>query len=137
MYQVLDRLLSAETTVDSWYDDGCIIAGEILSEFTHTDWEELTNNVQKKSVEWQKKLAYCLDSTCNEYELSILLSLLSTEDEELFEICIDTLRSFTTMESKIMILENPRIIERVNELLSTVSLPVKKVLEDFLTKIQS
>ena len=30
MYKELDNLLSAETTVDSWYDDGCVIAIEIL-----------------------------------------------------------------------------------------------------------
>ncbi len=30
MYKQLDNLLSAVTTVDSWYDDGCIIAAESL-----------------------------------------------------------------------------------------------------------
>jgi len=137
MYKELDTLLSANTTVDSWYD-GCVIANEILAEFSSSDWEELSNQVLSKPVEWQRKLAYCLDNECNMYELNVLIALLSTDDAELFEICIDTLRSFTNQESKKMILDNPVIIQRVNILLSqTSSLPVKNMLQDFLSKIHS
>ena len=50
----LDHLLSADTTEDSWYDDGCIIASEILSKFSTKDWETLSNNVLTKSLDWQK-----------------------------------------------------------------------------------
>ncbi|WP_422659852.1 hypothetical protein ACK8P5_04825 [Paenibacillus sp. EC2-1] len=138
MYKELNNLLSADTTVDSWYDDGCVIANEILEDFTPSDWDELSNQVPNKPVEWQKKLAYCLDNECNMYELNILISLLSTNDVELFEICIDTLRSFTTQESKEMILDNPIILQRVNNiLLHTSSLPVKSMLQDFLSKIHT
>ncbi|MED1470571.1 hypothetical protein [Bacillus salipaludis] len=137
MYRELDNLLSADTTEDSWYDEGCVIASEILSEFSPKDWEELSSKVLIKPLEWQKKLAYCMDSNCNMYELTILLSLLRIEDEELFEICIDTLRSFTTPESKQIILADPSILHRVNNILSKASIPVKKVLEDFLVKIHS
>ncbi|MGF7048377.1 hypothetical protein J2T13_002885 [Paenibacillus sp. DS2015] len=135
MYKELDNLLSADTTVDSWYDDGCVIASEMLSEFNPSDWADLSNQVHNKPIEWQRKLAYCLDNECNVNEFNILLSLLSTNDEELFEICIDTLRSFENEEIKKMILDNPKILERVNDLLHTASVPVKKMLQDFLSKI--
>ncbi|WP_379140886.1 hypothetical protein [Paenibacillus sp. sgz500992] len=135
MYKELDNLLSADTSVDSWYDDGCVIASEMLSEFNPSDWVELSNQVQNKPIEWQRKLAYCLDNECNVNEFNILLSLLSTNDEELFEICIDTLRSFTNQEIKKMILDNPNILQRINDSLHTASLPVKKMLQDFLSKI--
>ncbi|MGG3858240.1 hypothetical protein ABET41_09765 [Metabacillus fastidiosus] len=137
MYRELDKLISAYVTEDSWYDDGCIIASEILIEFSPKDWEELSIQVHTKPLEWQKKLAYCMDSNCNMYEMIILLSLLPTEDDELFEICIDTLRSFTAPESKEKILKDPSILLRVTDMLSKVSIPVKKVLEDFLIKIHS
>lgn len=137
MFKELDNLLSAETTVDSWYDDGCVIASEILSEFSPSDWDELSNQVLSKPIEWQRKIAYCLDNKCSVHELNILISLLSTNDEELFEICIDTLRSYSSQESKNMILDNPQILQRVNDLLPTASIPVKKMLEDFLAKIRS
>lgn len=133
MYKELDNLLSADTSVDSWYDDGCVIASEMLSEFNPSDWVELSNQVQNKPIEWQRKLAYCLDNECNVNEFNILLSLLSTNDEELFEICIDTLRSFTNQEVKKMILDNPNILQRINDSLHTASLPVKKMLQDFLS----
>ncbi|AIQ19735.1 hypothetical protein H70357_25725 [Paenibacillus sp. FSL H7-0357] len=135
MYKELDNLLSADTSVDSWYDDGCVIASEMLSEFNPSDWVELSNQVQNKPIEWQRKLAYSLDNECNVNEFNILLSLLSTNDEELFEICIDTLRSFTNQEIKKMILDNPNILQRINDSLHTASLPVKKMLQDFLSKI--
>ncbi|MCM3025305.1 hypothetical protein M3584_00225 [Bacillus safensis] len=109
MFKELDNLLSADTTVDSWYDDGCLIASEILSEFSLNDWEELSNQVLNKPIEWQRKIAYCLDNECNEYELNILIGLLNTNDKELFEICIDTLRSFPIEESKKLILKHPQI----------------------------
>lgn len=136
MYKELDNLLSADTGVDSWYDDGCVIASEMLSEFSPSDWDELANHVLNKPIDWQRKLAYCLDNERNVLELNILLSLLGTNDVELFEICIDTLRSFTDRESKNMILDNPKILQRVNDLLhTTTSIPVKKMLQDFLSKI--
>lgn len=137
MFKELDNLLSADTTVDSWYDDGCVIASEILSEFSPSDWDELSNQVLSKPIEWQRKIAYCLDNKCSVYELNILISLLNTNDEELFEVCIDTLRSYSSQESKNMILDNPQILQRVNDLLPTASIPVRKMLEDFLAKIRS
>jgi len=137
MYKELDNLLSADTTVDSWYDDGCVIASEILSEFSPSDWEELSNQVLSKPIEWQRKIAYCLDNKCNEHELEILVSMLSTHDAELFEICIDTLRSYSSQESKKIILNNPQILQRVNDLLPTASMPVRKILQDFLSKVHS
>lgn len=137
MFKELDNLLSADTTVDSWYDDGCVIASEILSEFSPSDWDELSNQVLSKPIEWQRKIAYCLDNKCSVHELNILTSLLNTNDEELFEACIDTLRSYSSQESKNMILGNPQILQRVNDLLPTASIPVRKMLEDFLVKIRS
>ncbi|CAM4447247.1 hypothetical protein [Paenibacillus tarimensis] len=137
MYRELDNLLSADTTVDSWYDDGCIIASEILSDFSPNDWDELSNQVLSKPIEWQRKIAYCLDNECSSHEHNILISLLNTNDEELFEICIDTLRSYSSQEIKNIILDDPGILQRVNDLLPAASIPVRKMLEDFLAKIQS
>lgn len=137
MYRELDNLLSAETTEDSWYDDGCIIASDILSDFRADDWEKLKNEALTKPLEWQKKLAYCIDNNGSSHEFSILLSLLSIDNEELFEACIDSLRSFVTPESKQMILNDPSILQRINDKLPKASTPVKKILEDFLEKVHS
>ncbi|MCW4358143.1 hypothetical protein K3L72_10145 [Bacillus altitudinis] len=138
MYIELDKLLSADTTVDSWYDEGYILVSEILSYFSLNDWEELSNQVRNKPIEWQRKIAYCLDNECNEYELNILIDLLNINDKELFEICIDTLRSFPIEERKKLILEHPQILERANHLLATTeNSPVKLVLQDFLSKMNS
>lgn len=134
MFRELDNLLSADTTVDSWYDDGCLIASEILSDFSLNDWEELSNQVLNKPIEWQRKIAYCLDNECNEYELNILIDLLNTNDKELFEICIDTLRSFPIEEG----MKHPQILERVNHVVATTENSLVKVIfQDFLSKMNS
>jgi hypothetical protein len=138
MYKELDNFLNPlteDTSVDYWYDCGCVIACEILSEFTPSDWVELSNQVLSKSIEWQRKLAYCLDNECDINELNILLLLINTNDEELFEICVDTLRSFKNQETKQIVLDNPKILQRVNDLLTNASIPVKKMLQDFLSKV--
>ncbi|MFK4473217.1 hypothetical protein ABH897_002948 [Paenibacillus sp. RC73] len=138
MYTDLDEFITEyQHTTDFWYDVGCVMASEKLSKFSSKDWQELSIIVHNRPLEWQKKLAYCLDTSCNKYELEILLSLLSTEDEELFEIYIDTLRSFTTQESKQMILDKPSILNRINDLLPKAGIVSKKMLEDFLTRLNS
>ncbi|MEH7687406.1 hypothetical protein V7192_17365, partial [Bacillus safensis] len=78
--------------------------------------------------------AYCLDNECNEYELNILIDLLNTNDKELFEICIDTLRSFTIEEG----MKHPQILERVNHVVATTENSLVKVIfQDFLSKMNS
>ncbi|NQF15942.1 hypothetical protein HPY31_18770 [Brevibacillus sp. HB1.3] len=136
MYKELDVFITGcQNTVDYWYDDGCIIASDMLAKFSQKDWEDLSSHVLMKPLEWQRKLAYCLDSSCNEHELNILLSLLDTDDEELFVICVDTLRSYTTLEAKQMIRDNPAMLVRVNELLPRAGVATRGVLEDFLVKM--
>ncbi|MFF2531739.1 hypothetical protein ACFVS2_22795 [Brevibacillus sp. NPDC058079] len=136
MYKELDVFITGcQNTVDYWYDYGCIIASDMLVKFSQKDWEDLSSHMLMKPLEWQRKLAYCMDSCCNEHELNILLSLLDTDDEELFVICVDTLRSYTTLEGKQMIRDNPAILVRVNELLPRAGVATRRVLEDFLVKI--
>lgn len=52
----------------------------------------------------------------------------------MFEICIDTLRSFEEREVKKALLTDPNILERVNDLAGTASEPVKKIIQAFLSK---
>ncbi|WP_309294807.1 hypothetical protein [Bacillus spizizenii] len=98
---------------------------------------KIKNEALTKPLEWQKKLAYCMDNNGSSHEFSILLSLLSIDNEELFEVCIDSLRSFVTSESKQMILKDPSILQRINDKVPKASAPVKKILEDFLEKVHS
>ncbi|MBY0595212.1 hypothetical protein [Bacillus bingmayongensis] len=137
MYKEFEDYLFGYFTVDYWYDEGCLIAQEMLLEFSSHDWEELLNMAVTKPLEWQRKLAYLLDNECSMNELKVLLIMLDTDDKELFEICVDTLRSFSSSESKQLILENPSIIQRVNDLIPQAGVATRKILEDFLSKIQS
>ncbi|WP_243521885.1 hypothetical protein [Bacillus pseudomycoides] len=137
MYKEFEDYLFGYFTVDYWYDEGFLIAQEMLLEFSSHDWKELLNTAVTKPLEWQRKLAYCLDNECSMNELKALLIMLDTDDKELFEICVDTLRSFTSSESKQLILENPSIIQRVNDLIPQAGVATRKILKDFLSNIYS
>lgn len=134
MYNELDELLLEETTVDSWYDDGFSIAQDILNQFSNDDWQELSNEVLKKDLDWQKKIVYCLDNQVIEEELNIICKLILIDDEELFEMCIDALRAFDNELGHSFIKKNPQIIIEVEKKINTAGNATKRVLEDFLRK---
>lgn len=133
MYKELDILLTDFQDADNyWYDVGCLTAEKIIPMFKQEDWNELSDDLLTKSLGWQKKLAYCLGNGSNLEELKILLTLASIEDADLFEVCIDSLRSFTSVENKQIILENRFIIERVTELIPNAGEFSRKIFQDFL-----
>ena len=134
MYNELDELLLEETTVDSWYDDGFSIAQDILNQFSNDDWQELSNEVLKKDLDWQKKLVYCLDNQVIEEELNIICKLILIDDEELFEMCIDALRAFDNELGHSFIEKNPQIVIEVEKKINITGNATKRVLEDFLRK---
>ena len=134
MYNELDELLLEETTVDSWYDDGFSIAQDILNQFSNDDWQELSNEVLKKDLDWQRKLVYCLDNQVIEEELNIICKLIVIDDEELFEMCIDALRGFDNELGHSFIRKNPKIIIDVKKRVNVVGNATKRVLEDSLRK---
>ena len=134
MYNELDELLLEETTVDSWYDDGFSIAQDILNQFSNDDWQELSKEVLKKDLDWQKKLVYCLDNQVIEEELNIICKLILIDDEELFEMCIDALRAFDNELGHSFIKKNPQIVIEVEKKINITGNATKRVLEDFLRK---
>lgn len=132
MYKELDDLLSEESTIDSWYDDGFLIAQDIMTNFLKEDWEELSENVLHKHPEWQKKLVYCLDHQIIEEEIAIINKLFDTEDEELLEMCIDALRSFDNELGHTYISRHPEIIEMAEKKMHAAGNATKRMLQNFL-----
>lgn len=132
MYKELDKFLSEETTIDSWYDEGFSIAQDMLLHFSEKDWKELSYCVLSKPLEWQKKLIYCLDNEIIDEELNVIIKLISVNDDELFEMCIDALRSFNNELGHNYVKENHDIIKMVENKIESSGNAAKRVLEDFL-----
>lgn len=132
MYRELDKLLSEESTIDSWYDDGFLIAQNIMNDFSGNDWEKLSNDVLNKDLEWQKKLVYCLDNQIIQEELEIIGKLFCTKDDELLEMCIDALRSFDNEMGHRYVKMYPQIIEEATKRMDMAGNATKKMLESFL-----
>jgi len=136
MYEELNEILSENSSEDSWYDDGFMYAQELLNDFTDKDWGKLFQSINDKNDKWKIRLAYCIDDDLGINGLELLLNMLE-ESDEVVETTIDSLRSFNSEEHKKMIVSNSRVIDTAQKLLEKASLPVKKVLEDFLKDIKN
>ena len=116
MYTKLENYLSGYFHTNYWYDEGVEIAQDIISNFTDKDWEHLLKKLPKQNMEWKKKLAYCLYNDKNKYELLTLIELLHTEDKELLEIVLDSLRSFMNQETTNFLMHDTEIVNQIKNL---------------------
>ncbi|RIX60098.1 hypothetical protein D3P08_00450 [Paenibacillus nanensis] len=138
MYEELDEYLSGYFTEDYWYDEGFSIAREILERFNNIDWEKLQENILSKPIDWQIRYAYCVDSDINdEVIIQSLILLSSIDDNELFTTCVDSLRVMVNPNNKANVSSNKPIMERIEKMLPECGAATKKVLEDFIRKIQN
>ena len=97
MYKKLDEYLSGYFKDDYWYDEGVIIAQEMLNKFTKNDWVNLIAELKMKPLQWQIKYAYIADAGINDKSIAKSLFLLMENDnEELNEVCKDSLRCITS-----------------------------------------
>ena len=137
MYEELDEYLSGFFTEDYWYDEGFGIAREMLEDFNGNDWGKLLDNILSKSIEWQIRFAYCVDSDINDEVIIKSLSLLSSIDnDDLFQTCIDSLRCIINSNNIGIISNDKTIMQRVEKILPKCGIATRKIFEDFLTKFK-
>ena len=133
MYTELNSLLEQNVTDDAWYDDGFLVAQDIMNNFVAEDWKRLGEEVLSKDIEWQKKLAYCIDNQLIEEELNIICKLLQVKNDELLEMCVDSLRSFDNEVGHLYIKNNPQIIQMVKSRIKNAGTIEKIILEKLLS----
>lgn len=133
MYTELNSLLEQNVTDDAWYDDVFLVAQDIMNNFVAEDWKRLGEEVLSKDIEWQKKLAYCIDNQLIEEELNIICKLLQVKNDELLEMCVDSLRSFDNEVGHLYIKNNPQIIQMVKSRIKNAGTIEKIILEKFLS----
>lgn len=138
MFDIFDKYLlefaEEDFAVDYWYDEGIDIAEDMLYKFEDNDWKVLLETTSDRTIEWQKRLASCMHDGSNIEQLKVLLRLLETDDSELFEIVVDSLRGFTSEESINLIQGNSHIVSKIKELLPKAGDATKRVFEEFLKK---
>lgn len=135
--EYMKDFLDEDSSLDFWYDIASEDASKLLLLFTDSDWLELVKELNSQPLEFKKKLAYCLDNVENAHQLKVLLLLTNTEDKELLELCIDSLRGFMNNNNTIkLISQNKVLIDDIKRALPDVSIVTRKVYEDFLSKLE-
>ena len=135
MYDKLKKYLLGYLPENYWYDEGVYIARDIISNFTENDWKLLLEQLSEQNIEWKKKLAYCLYDDSNKYELFTLLELLNTDNEELLEISLDSLRDFVNKKNANFFTNNSQIINQIKRLYYNSNKPTQIILIDLINKI--
>lgn len=135
MYEELDEYLSSSFSIDYWYDEGVVIATDILRKFDKSDWEKLLRNILSKPTEWQTRFAYSTSDIINENVLESLVLLSGIENDELFETCIDSLRVLANSNSKFKVSNDKVIKEKVEKAMQKCDSVTKQVFEDFLKRL--
>lgn len=117
---------------DYWYDCAILEAIEILKQFSQKDWDLLLKQLNFQSLFWKKRLVECLGDLQNQYELKVILSIICTENEDLFITCIDALRG---LDLSCLDSEKKQLLQRTQAILkATISLSSKRILTEFLYK---
>lgn len=129
--EFMKDFLDEDSSPDFWYDIASEDARKLLLMFSESDWLEMINELDFQPLEFKKKLAYCLDNTESIHQLKILLLLANTQDKELLEICVDSLRNFMG-NNRDLILQNKPLIDNIKEILPNVGVATRKVYEDFI-----
>ncbi|MDE6779921.1 MAG: hypothetical protein K2J40_00470 [Ruminococcus sp.] len=128
IFRSLDMILSYKDTMDYWYDEGFCYARELLEDFSEDDWKALSAVILSKGADYQKKLVYCFDGADEVHELKIIEKLLSVDDDELFIICVDSLRNFSIDSLNKRLLDKIKAKSDIPDKLSGI------VIEEFLKK---
>ena len=139
MFTEFDEYLKAFQSDDFnfnyWNDEGFTIAQEMLEAFQDADWQELAGCLTERTDGWKKRLAYCLDDNTEPRQLDLLLRMADTEDDELLETVIDSLRIFLTGEGLARLAGNGELIESARALLPRAGRPGQMVIMNFLVKV--
>lgn len=112
--ELITEMSQDNVSDDFFYDIGVIDATQILSKFDCNDWRKLEKNIVGKNDEWKKKAIYCFEGEFPE-ELLVVLAAIDTDNMELFEVCVDSLRLMINENNKSMILENTKFIQKLKE----------------------
>jgi len=131
MFKEFDNYLSSQMSMDYWHNEASDIAEDMIDEFEMQDWEILINELPSKSIDYKKKLAYCINDNGNPCELSALMCMLDTDNDELLLICIGSLVYFLNTNNKKIFLENDVLLNKIDILMSSSNLVAHKVCENF------
>lgn len=134
MFEELDRYIKEFETedfaVDYWYDEGFIIAEDMIEKFEESDWDALFIELPNRTIGWKRRLAYCLNDFDNLRQLELLLILADSDDDELFEISVDALRVFKNKQ--IMIQKSSQIKQKIEMLMPKAGIVTRKIFQEFL-----
>lgn len=128
----INDMSTENASEDYWYDIGVDEAKNILVKFSQQDWSLLRKLIKNKSVEWQKKVIYSFEGENAEQEIRIIFDVINIDNNELFDMCIDSLRCLINENTRSLILKRPEVLEKVQSLVLENNGIMQKIYVDFL-----
>ena len=129
----LDYLLSQDYSTDSWYDEGFLFARELLDKFTEHDWNEIIILSEHRDVEWEKKIVYCVNK--DYYRgLDLIRKIIKSNDRELKEMCIDSLRDYDSDVLRRYFREHDELNDCIHGFDANDSIIGKKIMDDLMAR---
>lgn len=135
--EYISEFLDEDFSSDFWYDVAAIKASEMMGKFNQSDWDVLFQELNNKSLERKKKLAYCIENSESGNELKALLIMIDTTDDELSQMCVDSMKIFVIEQNKELFLKNEALVKHINRLMISSNDITKKVYQDFISKLNS
>lgn len=131
MFSDFENYLKLYFLTDYWYDEGIVIASDILANFNEQDWNDLKDRYNLNDHQWMIRCAEVLDSASHPVSSEILIKFLTSKDENIIVAAADSLRSKS-------IFQFPKdAIENLNILAKQGSEPVRAVVGNLLEKIRT
>ena len=125
----MSDFLDEDASPDFWYDVASEDARKILLNFTESDWDDLLKNIETQPIELKRKLVYCLGDGDDGNQLRVIMELISTDDNELFTMCIDSLRFFRTDQIHS---RNPELVKMIENKIQNAGAASRRTMNDFL-----
>lgn len=121
-YQVLDKFLSRDISMTSWYISQFFEAHEILDKFKQEDWIKLQSSWFTKSKEWRYRCAEILNWADEEYAIPLLIEMIKDTDNEVAMIAAYSLSAYQiTRENYLEIINKLNVLSLDSKLTEIVT----------------
>jgi HEAT repeat protein len=130
-----DEYLAEPFPVDHWEDDAIGYAQHLIARLAPADWEAFDSAWAMRPGSWQARAAQVLSNGLPMYAVPILVRMAESEDLDVVEAAVDSLRDFGSPEAPLAV--PSALIQRLDRLTAERPGPVARVVADLRRRIRA